>query len=299
MAASQLSTMQQLSPSVYLWEPSSHDAATSIHPPHCPAPKLILLFTWMSAQPIHISKYISGYQIQYPTTPIFTIRSSPLDFLYHSLSTQRQRLSPAISYLFATLQPIAALHPTTAPSNTTNDPEVLIHILSNGGSHQFCTFVSIYQSTTTTAFPPHIKILDSCPGRATFRQSVLAFSSPLYSLPFYIRFPTLVLIYLLLGVYFMAIRLRLLHDPILRIRMALNSRSVAERRRCYIYSKADPMVGWRDVEVHAMHAAEKGCMVRRERFESTGHCAHVREGGGGRYWGIVKRLWEDQGEGGE
>ncbi|KAL8840401.1 MAG: hypothetical protein Q9176_003899 [Flavoplaca citrina] len=247
----------------------------------------------MSAQPIHISKYISGYQTQYPTTPILTIRSSPLDFLYHSLSTQRQRLTPAISYLLATLQP------TTAPSNTTNDPKVLVQILSNGGSHQFCTFVSIYQSTTITAFPTHIKILDSCPGRATFRQSFLAFSSPLSSLPFYIRFPTLVLIYLLLGVYFMAIRLRLLHDPILRIRMALNSRSVAERRRYYIYSKADPMVGWRDVEVHAVEATEKGCMVRRERFERTGHCAHVREGGGERYWGIVKRLWEDQGEGGE
>lgn len=54
------------------------------------------------------------------------------------------------------------------------------------------------------------------------------------------------------------------------------------------------MVRWRDVEAHAVEARERGCRVRRERFGETGHCAHVREGGGGRYWGVVKGVWEGE-----
>ncbi|KAI4231907.1 MAG: hypothetical protein LQ349_005305, partial [Xanthoria aureola] len=268
--------LQKLSPSVYLWEPpSSHSTATPKHPAPSPPPKLILLFTWMSAQPIHISKYIHNYQTHYPTSRILVIRSSPLDGLYHRTSTQHRRLTPAVHHLLASLQP------TTPTNPTPNPPELLIHLFSNGGSLQFSTFLATHRQTTHTPFPPHIKILDSCPGRATFRRTILAFASPFSASPLFIRFPTLLLIYLLLGIYFLAIRLRLLADPVLRVRGILNAVRQGEERRCYIYSTADPMVGWRDVEAHAVEAGERGCRVRRERFGKTGHCAHVREGGGG------------------
>ena len=59
------------------------------------------------------------------------------------------------------------------------------------------------------------------------------------------------------------------------------------------------LIGWRVVEMDAVEATEKGCIVRREMFERAGHCAHVREGVGGRHWVIVKGMWEDQGEEGE
>ncbi|CAL8578728.1 hypothetical protein XPA_004500 [Xanthoria parietina] len=277
--------LQKLSPSVYLWEPpSTHSTAIPTDPPPSPPPKLILLFTWMSAQPVHISKYIHSYQTHYPTSPILLIRSSPLDGLYHRTSTQHRRLTPAVHHLLATLQ----------PTNTTPKPELLIHLFSNGGSLQFSNFLATHRQTTPTPFPPHIKILDSCPGRATFRRTILAFASPLSASPLFIRFPTLLFLYLLLGIYFLAIRLRLLSDPVLRVRETLNEVRQGEERRCYIYSTADPMVGWRDVEAHAVEARERGCKVRRERFGKTGHCAHVREGDGGRYWGVVKGVWEGE-----
>lgn len=287
--SSQLLGLQKLSPSVYLWEPpSSNSTATSIHPSPCPPPKLVLLFTWMSAQPVHIFKYIHNYQTHYPTSRILVIRSSPLDSLYHRTSTLRRCLTPAVHDLLASLQP------TTTSSSTNNNPELIIHIFSNGGSHQFCNFISTYHTLTSTPFPTHIKILDSCPGRATFRRTILALSSPLSSSPFIVRLPSLFLIYFLIGIYFITIRFRLFQDPILRVRATLNDFSQGERGRCYIYSKADPMVGWWDVEAHAMEAMERGLRVKQETYVGTGHCAHVREGGGVRYWEVVKGMWEDE-----
>lgn len=148
-ASSQLPGLQKLSPSVYLWEPlSAHSTATPIHPPACPPPKLVLLFTWMSAQPVHISKYIHNYQTHYPTSRILVIRSSPLDSLYHRTSTLRRRLTPAVYTLVASLQS------TTTSASTNHNPEFIVHIFSNGGSHHFCNFVSTYHQTTKPPAPP-------------------------------------------------------------------------------------------------------------------------------------------------
>ena len=66
-----------------------------------------------------------------------------------------------------------------------------------------------------------------------------------------------------------------------------------ELKRGYIYSEADQMVDWRVVEEHARDAEAKGFVVRREKFEESGHVAHMRVGGGVRYWGIVEGMWEE------
>ena len=65
-----------------------------------------------------------------------------------------------------------------------------------------------------------------------------------------------------------------------------------ETKRCYLYSEIDPTVGWHDVEAHTQDAAEKGFVVQSEKFEGSGHCAHIRVGGGRRYWAIVNSLWQ-------
>ena len=64
-----------------------------------------------------------------------------------------------------------------------------------------------------------------------------------------------------------------------------------EKRRCYIYSKADPIVGWSDVEDHARTAAEGGFEVRKEEFVGSGHCAHVR-GAEHRYWDVMAGFYK-------
>lgn len=305
-AAPRLSALTQLSPSVYLIEPPE-DAAVSpaisryekarcsgreeqaasdfcTPPSPFPPPKLIILFTWMSAHPTHISKYLLAYRTHYPTSRILVIRTSPLDLFYRPTSTQHRRVAPAISAVLSSC-------PFTFP-----DPEVILHVFSNGGSHQVCNFLSAYRKATPCPFPNHITIFDSCPGRATFKRSVLALSSALPSFA-PARLLLLVLIYSLISIYWVVFIPLGIPDPIERLRKTLNTRTVmqGETKRCYIYSDTDPMVGWHDVEAHAHAAADKGFLVQSEKFEGSGHCAHIRIEEGTRYWAIVNALWRARG----
>ena len=66
--------------------------------------------------------------------------------------------------------------------------------------------------------------------------------------------------------------------------------------RVYIFSATDPLVSHLDVEAHAAEAEARGSRgVRKERFEGTGHVAHIigEKGGDGgeRYWRIVREGW--------
>lgn len=308
---SSLSGLTELSPSVYLSEPRPQPAhpvaaphaisseeeqdasvaaaehADSVDSTGIPSrlssspPKLIILVTWMSAHPFHISKYVHGYRTHYPASRILVIRSSPPDLFYRRTKTQRRRVAPAISVVLSSY------------SATCNDPEIILHVFSNGGSHQTLNLLRAYSETTLSPFPPHVTIFDSCPGRATFKRSVLALSSALPSFP-PARLFVLLLIYLVMSVYWVVFIPFGIPDPIERIRRALSSRTVMpeETKRSYIYSEIDPMVGWHDVEDHARDAAGEGFVVQREKFDGSGHCAHIKVGGGTRYWAIVDALWQ-------
>lgn len=244
--------------------------------------KLIILFTWMSAHPNHISKYVLGYRAHYPTSRILVISISPLDLFYRRTSVLHRWVAPAISTSLSSC------------SASSSNPKVLLHICSNGGSYQACNFLRAFSETALRPFPPHITIFDSCPGRATFKRSVLALSC---ALPNFLptRLLLLVLVYVLLSIYLVVHVPPGVPDPIQRLRLDLNDQAVIqkEKKRCYIYSETDPMVEWRDVEAHARDAARKGFVVQYEKYDGSGHCAHLRVGGGSRYWTIVNTLWQD------
>lgn len=237
----------------------------------------------MSAQHPHISKYICGYQNLYPTSRILVIRNSPPDFLYRLTSTQRRRVASAVSAIISCC-PATSGH---------EDPKIILHVFSNGGSHQTRNLLLAYGETTAGPFPPHITIFDSCPGRASFERSVLALSSalPKFLLAhLFLQF----WIYIVVSVYWVACTSFGIVDPVERLRQAMNSQTImgTEIKRCYMYSEVDPMVWWQDIEDHAQEAVERGFVVQLEKFEGTGHCAHVRLGGGMRYWAIVNTLWQ-------
>lgn len=280
-----LSTFTQLSPVVYLYEPAEDDHSNVFSSPSSSKrssnPKLIILVTWMSAHPLHISKYILGYQAHFPSSRILLIRSSPLDLLYRSTRTQRRWVTPAVSVILSSC------------TTTNTKPELLLHIFSNGGSHQAHNLLRAYSEINSDTIPSHVTIFDSSPGRSTFKRSVLALSSALPStLP--IRLFLLLIIYVIISVYWIIFVPFGIPDPIERIRQALNDRGLMKREtsRCYIYSEADPMVDWLDVEAHAQDAVKSGFVVRSEKFEGSGHCAHMRVEGGTRYWAIVKEMWQ-------
>lgn len=297
-----LSSLTRLSPSVYVYDPINtavvyHDSTTvrqeitaskeTITTSSSAAPKIVVLFTWMSAHSVHIVKYLSGYQVLYPTSRILIIRSSPADFIWRSANSQRRRADPAVSAILS--------HCTV---DEDSDPEILLHLFSNGGSSQLLPLLDAYRAQISISFPAHVKILDSCPGRGTFKESIHALSASFpKSQP--LRILLLGLLYLLMSVYFIILATCGITNPIERIRQALNGTASwkNEKGRCYIYGDADKMVRWCDVEDHAEEARQKGLAVRTEKFGGSGHVAHVREGDGARYWRIVDEMWRGrQGE---
>lgn len=123
----------------------------------------------MSAHPDHISKYLLNHRTHYPTSRILVIRTSPLDMIYRRTSTHHRRVAPAIPAVLSS-------YPSTC-----SEPEIILHVFSNGGSRQVCNFLSAYSKAPSYPFPPHVTIFDSCPGRVTFKRFVLALSSALPS----------------------------------------------------------------------------------------------------------------------
>jgi hypothetical protein len=83
-------------------------------------------------------------------------------------------------------------------------------------------------------------------------------------------------------------------DPVTVARAAINDRSLVQAAnpkgvlsRCYMYSDADELVNWRDVESHADASEARGWVVRRELFKGAPHVSHMKVEPE-RYWGIVR-----------
>ena len=271
--------LTQIGPSVYSSVPRHERRDPS-------APNLVVICSWMAAHSTHITKYITGYQTLFPTAPILLIRSEAPDIIYRSKATLRRRLEPAIDLV----RSICAKEPSR--------PEILLHVFSNGGSHQAINLLQNYQSAVGQGFPIHAKILDSCPGRGNFKRSYLALSAPFDRQPGYLRLPSSLAVVIILCIHWVLVTLLRFENPIKTIRQGLNDKHLTrETKRVYIYSDADRMVNWQEVEDHAADARSEGFAVDLERFEGSGHAAHVRVGGGERYWQIVKDLWTESSKG--
>lgn len=61
-------------------------------------------------------------------------------------------------------------------------------------------------------------------------------------------------------------------------------------KRCYVFSKEDKVIWWRDILDHAEDAECKGWKVRTEVFEKGQHTALMRYDKE-RYWATVKNTW--------
>jgi len=236
----------------------------------------------MSARLVHVEKYIEGYRRLYPTSHVILIRSAVPDLLYRPTRTQYRWLTPAINVIL-----------TTCSTADNRRPEILLHIFSNGGCHNTLNLIRHFQEATSLPFPSHVKILDACPGRGTLKESINSVSASLPRPPL-VRIALSVFLYLLMCVYWLSFAPFGIPDPIERIRQALNDEVLmkAEIRRGYVYSTRDTMVNWRDVEAHAVDAERRGYAVRKEKFGASEHCAHVRIGGGERYWAVVDSFWQ-------
>lgn len=265
-----------LSTSISLYYPSSSSTNNTTKN----APDLIILLPWLSAPPRPIAKYLTGYQRLYPNTPILLFQTPLSDMIWRSNMLQHLRLQPGIEA-------------TLAHTQHTSNPQILMHLFSNGGAHQACQFATAYLQATGTPLPIRAMILDSSPGRGTYQRSLEAMTLSLPSRNLIIRWLGMTMVHLTLVVAWVMRHVLGMEDMIEKIRKGLNDRSLfrLEARRCYLYSTADRLVEWEDVEGHCREAAELGYTVDRVRFDRSKHAAHVLEDES-RYWGAVKGVWE-------
>ncbi|OTB04617.1 hypothetical protein M426DRAFT_22756 [Hypoxylon sp. CI-4A] len=273
--------MKQLSPSVYFYEP---ETIVEQHPSDPRVPKLVLVASWMDAQDKHIANYTIRYQTIYPNSRILLIKFNPKESIF-TLSPQRN-VEPGVVYL-------RSLIDSGVLSASPTQPEILVHVFSNGGSSTMRLLYQAFQSRTGHPFPLHTAVYDSCPGLYAFKSIFSAFIvgfpqgiARLIATPFITAF------IVCLWTWHNPLKIIGGEDPLLKNSKILNDLDlVKQTNRSYIYGKADVMVDWKDVEKHADQAAAKGLAVRREVFGRSPHVTHVKLDGN-RYWRIVKETWE-------
>ena len=66
---------------------------------------------------------------------------------------------------------------------------------------------------------------------------------------------------------------------------------------CYLYSKADPLVEWTDIQDHAKEARRRGWRVTEVLFEGSAHCAHMSRFEE-QYATVVQAMWQGSPEAG-
>ncbi|KAF2257927.1 hypothetical protein CC78DRAFT_622230 [Lojkania enalia] len=272
-----LSFMEKLGPLVFFYQPSEAASTSADH-----QPRLIIISSWTDAKDVHIAKYIAKYRSLYPAAQILLLGST-MDCI-----VRPSQIGPAMKVAASVIRTAFQTPVLSSP------PPLLIHIFSNGGSS---SIANLYEQFAATAgpnddkrLPPHVTIFDSCPGLFRISRAV-AFVS--VGLPFFQQLIAAPFLYAFAVFWTASMALGLLPNSLGNWYKSHNDdvANTAEVRRVYIYSPADALTDYKDVETHATEAKTKGFSVALEKYEGSAHVAHLRKDEN-RYWDIVKRIME-------
>lgn len=270
--------MDKLHPLVSFYKPSEVTNTISDQ-----QPRLIIVSGWTDAKDAHIAKYVTNYQALYPAAQILLLRSTM------SCIVRPSQIGPAMQHAVPIIR--AAFQ---TPIQDSSSPPLLIHIFSNGGSSSIANLYQQYAATASPnddkRLPPHVTIFDSCPGLFRLPCTVAFVSVGLSSFQRLIATP---LLYAFGALWTASMALGLLPNSLTEWYQSHNHNdaNTAEIRRAYIYSPADLLTDYRDVEAHAAEAETKGFSVALEKYENSAHVAHLRKDES-RYWDIVKRTMQ-------
>ncbi|CAG8952780.1 hypothetical protein HYFRA_00009025 [Hymenoscyphus fraxineus] len=280
-----LSFMKKLGSLVFLYQPpESSSTGRNTKPNGDHQPRLIIIAGWTDAKDAHIAKYVVKYQALYPAAQILLLKSTMSCILRPSQIGPA--VNPGVSVVRAAFQ--------TPVSSSLSPPPLLIHIFSNGGSSSIAKMYEEYAATAgpneDKRFPPHVTVFDSCPGLFRIPCAVNFISVGLSSFQKIIAIP---LLYIWAVLWSGATAVGLLTDFLSDgYKLHNNDKAnTAEIRRAYIYSAADKLTDYKDVEAHAARAEGKGFSVALEKYQGSTHIAHSRKDES-RYWDIIKRTME-------
>jgi hypothetical protein len=273
-ATQPLAASTQLSQYVFFSEPTAQASPTSRDP------RLVVMASWMDARDAHIAKYTARYQQLYPTARILLVKMAAGQFFWRRAGVRA--VQPAVSYLRSQL---SSGYLSLSPAQ----PQVLVHVFSNGGVASARNLFETYRGSTGDDFPLHVAVYDSCPGRGTYATGVNAMMASVPSGPWQWLLAPVVHAFLALYLVWTTV-MRQPDAPSANGDFHNDPARVRQAGRAYVYGTQDDMVLWQHVELHAEQAEARGYVVRKECFPHSPHVAHARSDGA-RYWSIVTETW--------
>lgn len=278
-----LQDFQQLGKQLFYYVPSTPTANTDSPTKE---PDLLIVCSWMGASSRNVRKYLSTYQTLFPTTPILLLKQDGGDFFWRSKSTLAENLRSAVLVIKEMLE-----------SKETDNPKILLHIFSNGGAFSAINLTTSCHASLGAHLPISALILDSTPSLPNARRAHEAISESLpKSGPLRLLGQTALWAYIGAG---MAVdKVFGIENLTLWLRRMLNDPQGAfmqgDLKRVYIYSQADKLVPWMDVEAHAKDAEALigPARVQLEDFVTSRHVGHILVDAP-RYWNIVVDFWKE------
>lgn len=261
------------------------------------SPAVVLLTSWTGAQARHVAKYTEAYGELYPHTPVMVVTTQITDLACQSTKQKMAALAAAVGFLQGRTGGGRAVG---AAATVTGPPGVLLHAFSEGGSNKAVCVARAYLAATGRPLPVAAFVFDSTPGTPRFGCNVAAFRRSLPNNALARAFG------LALGVAVLAatwvvfgLVVGFENNALSKTRRALNdaalwggARALRRAPRTYLFSEADDLILWRDVEAHAAEAAAAaGVASLLVRYQASPHCGHARAHPD-HYWAAVRHTWE-------
>jgi hypothetical protein len=272
---------RELGSNVSFYEPCNvHDPQTTT-----PCPDLVILCTWTGGtKASQFARYTTPYQRLYPSARILLVRTTLWDFPRYSDTAFNEYLVPARKTILDVLG-----DPSTWQSGRRN---VLLHILSHGGLRMALQLVQAVQTIDAngTQLPISLMVLECCPGDSSATNIYRAAS---VALPRHQPARAVAAMGLRAIVQVgNTLQSRGVLTSIDDMRAQLNDAKIFSLsvRKLYLYSLADRMMPFKDVDAHREEALARGYQAERTVFPRAKHMGLMRDDAQ-KYWDAISNAW--------
>lgn len=263
-----------------IWEKKPSCSFFKVSPDE--APSLIIVLPWTGAHGRHVAKYTDVYETTYPSARILCITTSTKDICLRSSKKKQRVLQPAVERIHNHIE------------HHRGYANILVHAFSEGGSNKAVELAEAYRKTTGVMLPCSALCLDSTPGHPHYRRLCNAIKKSLPPIPILNCTGIIVGSALLGGIWIVYKCFKgTKNNVISRTRSRLHDPEFWDLSapRCYLYSKGDELIDWRDIREHMSEAVRLESPVLDVTFEDSAHCKHAAKDPD-RYWSAVALTWK-------
>jgi hypothetical protein len=269
----------QVSDQIYLL----NNVDTNDNPESAEEPTTVIIFGWGDGKPKNVAKYVDGYRGLYPHAKMVVVLATTFKAAYQPLLERTQGMMPVVEAVFP-------------PNVAKHDGRILIHAMSNAGGINLASTFNAYRERYGSVFPHQLVVFDSTPGGVVFREQVGRWARAMaIGMAHQLRVPYL----LSFSIWYIFLWLNKARETIQGLehagvfsRAAMNDKSFVAptSSRLYLYSKADDIIGWQDIEKHTAEARNLGYKSDLKLFDGTPHVGHLMRYPG-EYWRAIKSSW--------